>query len=398
MKTLYLDPLSGISGDMTLGLLVDLGIDLAAIETELRKLPIAGYALSSRRERRRGIEGTRVTVAIDEQHHHRTWAGIDRMLADCPLPEAVRERARRIFRRVGEAEARVHGGSLETVHFHEVGAVDSIVDIVGAAVGLELLGVGHVVCGPLPLSHGTVRCAHGAIPLPAPATLEILRGLPVIDGHCDRELVTPTGAAIAAEIASFGPLPAMTIARIGYGVGSRDLADRPNLLRGILGETDLTAGLERDRVTLLETHLDDSTPEILGYLMERLLAAGALDAAYSPLQMKKNRPAARLTVVARPEQGEVLSRLILRESSAIGVRISSCERLKLRREAATVMTELGEAQIKLIFEGDDLLRVAPEFESCRQLAEQSGRTLAEVYRLVEQGVGGDSSESAGEKC
>ncbi len=384
MKILYLDTFAGISGDMFLGLLLDLGVSLDIIQAELSKLPVTGYTLADSRETRKGIEGGRIRVAIDEQHHHRTWASIDRMLAESALSPSAKEQSRRIFRRVGEAEATVHGVSIETVHFHEVGAVDSIVDIVGAAVGLELLGVERIVCAPLPMSHGTVQCAHGTIPLPAPATLEILKGLPVVDGRCDKELVTPTGAAIAAEIAEFAPLPAMTIARIGYGVGGRDLADRPNLLRGILGTTTETKGLESDQVMVLESHLDDSSPEALGYLMEQLLTSGALDVAYSPLQMKKNRPAVRLTVVAQPEQAEMLTRLILRESSAIGVRFSTCERLKLRREAAPVMTELGEAQVKLLFDGDELLRITPEFESCRTLATASGRPLPEVMRLVER--------------
>lgn len=389
MKVLYLDPVAGISGDMFLGLLLDLGINLDTLEAELKKLPVTGYTLAASRESRRGIQGARLEVAIDEQHHHRTWASIDRMLAESDLWPAAKKCSRRIFRRVGEAEAKVHGLAIESVHFHEVGAVDSIVDIVGAAIGLELLGIEQVICAPLPMSHGSVQCAHGAIPLPAPATLEILKGLPVVNGHCDKELVTPTGAAIAAEIAKFSPLPAMTIERIGYGVGGRDLPDRPNLLRGIVGTTDASSGLERDCVTVLETHLDDSTPEVLGYLMEQLLASGALDVAYSPLQMKKNRPAVRLTVVSQAEHAESLSRLILHESSAIGVRFSTCDRLKLRREAATVITELGEAQVKLIYDGKDLMRITPEFDSCRTLSMSSGRPLSEVMRMVERAATAD---------
>ncbi|OHB33779.1 MAG: TIGR00299 family protein [Desulfuromonadaceae bacterium GWC2_58_13] len=384
MKILYLDTFSGISGDMMLGLLADLGVSLDTIAAELDKLPVTGYSLAGSREIRRGIEGARVRVAIAEQHHHRTWASIDRMLEESPLSPAVKTRARRIFHRVGEAEATVHGCPIETVHFHEVGAVDSIIDIVGAAIGLELLDLDRIVCAPLPMSHGSIQCAHGAIPLPAPATLEILRGLPVVDGRCDKELVTPTGAAIAAEIAEFGSMPEMTIARIGYGVGSRDLADRPNLLRGILGTTPETESMETDLVTVLESHLDDSTPEILGYLMERLFAAGALDVGYSPLQMKKNRPGVRLTLVCPLHLAEALGRLLLRESSAIGVRRYETQRLKLRRERATVSTPLGEATVKLIYEGEHLLRITPEFDSCRHLAQQSGTPLPEVYRLVER--------------
>ncbi|ALC15725.1 hypothetical protein DSOUD_0939 [Desulfuromonas soudanensis] len=384
MKTLYLDTFSGISGDMVLGLLVDLGVPLEAIEAELAKLPVPGYRLGAARQSRRGIAGTQVTVAVEEQHHHRTWSDIDAMLATSSLKTGPREVARRIFKRIGVAEAAVHGVPLEAVHFHEVGAVDSIVDIVGAAVGLDLLGAGRIVCAPLPLSSGTVSCAHGVFPLPAPATLEILRGLPVVDGHSDQELVTPTGAAIAAEIAEFAPFPDLILERVGYGVGSRDLPDRPNLLRGILGRAAASAGLERDTVTLLETHLDDSTPEVLGYLMERLLSEGALDVAFSPLQMKKNRPGVRLTAVAKMEDTDRLARLILRQSSAIGIRTSTCQRLKLRREAATVQTEFGQVQVKLLFEGTNLLRIAPEYESCRALASASRRPLPEIYRIVEQ--------------
>jgi uncharacterized protein (DUF111 family) len=227
-----------------------------------------------------------------------------------------------------------------------------------------------------------VLSAHGRYPLPAPATLELLRGWPQRPDASESELLTPTGAAIIAEVASFGPFPTMTLEQVGYGVGSRDSTDRPNLLRGCLGRVASTAG--RDRVAVLETHLDDSTPEILGYLSERLLAAGAHDVGYSPLQMKKNRPGTRLTVVAPPAEQEQLARLILRESSAIGVRFSESERLKLRREAGVVATALGEAVVKLIFEGEELLRVTPEFESCRTLAAAAERPLAEIYRLVEQ--------------
>jgi uncharacterized protein (DUF111 family) len=228
-----------------------------------------------------------------------------------------------------------------------------------------------------------VTTAHGNFPLPAPATAELLTGCPVTDAASEKELVTPTGAAIAAELATFGPQPAMTLQRVGYGVGGWHLPDRPNLLRGLLGEAPPGAE-ERDAVTVLETHLDDASPEWLGHLLERLLAAGALDVGYAPLQMKKNRPGVRLTVVAEPPRAEELARLLLRESSASGVRFSRCERLKLRREGARVTTALGEAEVKLLYDGAELLRVTPEYESCRQLAAASGRPLPEVYRRVER--------------
>jgi pyridinium-3,5-bisthiocarboxylic acid mononucleotide nickel chelatase len=383
MSILYLDPFSGVSGDMVLGLLIDLGVDTAELAAGLESLALPGWTLEARCEQRRGIVGTRALVHCEEQHHHRSWADIDRLLAQSPLEPEPRELARRIFRRLGNAEARVHGVTLETVHFHEVGALDSIIDIVGAAIGLTRLAPRQVVCAPLPLGRGLVDTAHGRYPLPAPATVEVLRGAPVTAGDCAFELVTPTGAAIVAEIARFGPLPALTLARIGYGVGSRDLADRPNLLRGLLGRGD-SGGLESDEVTVLESHLDDSNPEWLGALIEQLLAAGALDAGLTPLQMKKNRPGLRLTVVAPPHAEAELARLILRESSASGIRLRRERRLKLRREGRSIDTGLGPARVKLLFDGAELLRVTPEFESCRELAAAAGRPLPEVYRVVER--------------
>ena len=382
MKFLYLDTFSGISGDMMLGLLVDLGVDLNAIKTELAKLPVSGYRLEQRKEKRHGIGGTRIEVLCDDNQLARTWTDIDTMLADSPLDDSVRSMARRIFRHIGDAEAHVHQVDLDDVHFHEVGAVDAIVDIVGSAIGLHLLGVQGITCAPLPLSSGMIRSAHGVIPLPAPATLQILQGQQVRDAGSDRELVTPTGAAIAVEIAQFCAMPEMTIERIGYGVGGWDLDDRPNLLRGIIGKKAITTDFERDLVTVIETHLDDSSPEWLGSLIDRLMTGGALDAAFAPLQMKKNRPGTRLTVVAQPQDAKDLAQMILRESSAIGVRMHETRRMKLRREPATVQTDIGEATVKLIYEGEKLLRITPEHASCQKLAEATGRPLPEIYRVV----------------
>lgn len=382
MKVLYLDTFSGISGDMMLGLLVDLGVDLKLIEAELARLPFSGYKLKQRLEKRHGISGTRVEVVCETHLPARTWSEIDAMLAASSLAEAVITRARSIFRKLGEAEAKVHQVSLNEVHFHEVGAVDAIVDIVGSAIGLQLLGTDEIICSPLPLSSGMIHGSHGAIPLPAPATLQLLQGMPVIDADCNKELVTPTGAAIAVATATFGSLPELTIERIGYGVGGWDLKDRPNLLRGIIGTKDVSVAYEQDRVTVIETHIDDSSPEWLGSLTERLLSAGALDVGLTPLQMKKNRPGTCLTVVAQAPTAKILAQMILRESSAIGVRMYETRRMKLRREAASVQTRLGEAAVKLIYEGEALLRITPEHDSCRKLADASNRPLPEIYRLV----------------
>ncbi len=382
MTLLYLDTFSGISGDMMLGLLVDLGVDLQDIQNALAHLPISGYKLTARPAQRHGIGGTQVCVEFDSRQPTRTWADIDKMLEQSNLQPASKQLARRIFHRLGEAEASVHRVPLEQVHFHEVGAIDAIVDIVGTAYGLSQLEISRIVCSPLPLSNGLIKSHHGVLPLPAPATLQILRDAPVKDAGSDKELVTPTGAAIAASIAEFGPMPELTPQKIGYGVGGWDLDDRPNLLRGILAESETASGLETDEVVIVETHLDDTPAEWLGSLMDRLMAYGALDVTFSPLQMKKNRPGTKLTVIAQPVDGERLARLVLRESSALGVRMHRARRLKLRRESRVMDTTFGPVELKLAFEGDQLLRVTPEYESCRVIAEQTGRVLPDVYRLV----------------
>ncbi|MCK4503154.1 MAG: nickel pincer cofactor biosynthesis protein LarC [Desulfuromonadales bacterium] len=382
MKTLYLDTFSGISGDMFLGLLLDLGVQQHQLETELAKLPITGYNLDAKREQRHGIEGCRLQVHCEETHHHRSWSTIDTMLAKSELAAAVKKTARGFFLRLGKAEAKVHGIDIDRVHFHEVGAVDAIVDLVGAAIGLQLLGIDKILCSPLPLSRGMAHCAHGALPLPAPATLEILQGKPVYDSNNDKELVTPTGATIVAELAEFGSFPAQPLGKTGYGVGGWELEDRPNLLRGIIYEENATSSYGV-QVQLLESHLDDSTPEQLGYLLELLFTSGALDAGYVPLQMKKNRPGNLLKVVCQPEQATKLATLIMRESSAIGVRSSQCDRYCLDRHNETIVTKLGQARVKLIFAGKEFLRLTPEYDDCRKLAQQSGLPLQQIYRLVE---------------
>lgn len=381
MKTLYLDCFSGISGDMFLGLILDLGLEKNRLESELAKLNLPGWQLKQIREQRHGIEGSRVTVECTRQTAHRHWRQIDQLLADSLLAEPIRQRARRIFKRLGEAEAKVHGIALEQVHFHEVGALDAIIDLVGAAIGLELLEIEQLICSALPLSRGLSRCDHGILPLPAPAVLEILQGKPVRDSASPRELVTPSGAAIACEASRFGEIPAMTVEQTAYGVGGWQLDDRPNLLRGILGRS--TNNLQRDQVVILETNIDDSNPEWLGALFEDLFAAGALDVSFSPLQMKKNRPATCLSVVCEETRREKLAHLILTSSTAGGVRSYPVERFKLARRLLQVETRLGTAQAKLFFDDDRLIRVAPEYAPCRALAQSTGHPLPEIYRLVE---------------
>lgn len=387
MKTLYLDCQAGISGDMTVGALLDLGVPLEHLQTELAKLglPPGSYALSTSRTERRHVAALKFDVAVHDHHTHRHYAGIDAMIAASSLADPVKERARRIFRRLAEAEAKVHGVPIEEVHFHEVGAVDSIVDIVGAAICLDYLGVEQVYASSLPLGGGFVETAHGLLPVPAPATAELLQGLPVHGACGPGERVTPTGAAIVAALGTgFGRQPAMGLERIGCGAGGKDFPDCPNILRAFLGTSEGEQAAA-ETVLVVETNIDDSTPEILGYAMERLLEAGALDCSFTPIQMKKNRPAVQLTFLCRPEQLEDLAQLVLAETSAIGLRHYPAGRITLERRIEERPTQFGAVRFKLAFADGRLLRSAPEYEDCRRIAREQGIPCREVMeRLISE--------------
>jgi uncharacterized protein (TIGR00299 family) protein len=386
----YLDCFSGISGDMLLGALLDAGADAGALRDALASLPLTGYRLEVGHVSRHGLRGTRVEVALmgDGPPVARGLAEIEALIAAGDLPERARSRALAVFRRLAEAEARVHGVAVERVHFHEVGAVDAVVDVVGAAVGLELLGIDALYCSELPLTGGRVASAHGALPVPAPATLELLRETGAVwrPLEAEGELVTPTGAAVAATLARF-ERPTLRVARVGHGFGRRELP-WANCLRLLVGEAPAPSpvavdGFEADRVTVIEANVDDMTGEALGWLMERLLAAGALDVAYGPLQMKKHRPATRLTVLAEPGGADALAALILRESTTLGVRLEEMRRLKAARRQEEVATPLGSARVKLKLIGGAVVGLAAEYEDARALAERHGLPLAEVVARVE---------------
>lgn len=382
MKTLWLDPFSGLSGDMLVGLLIDLGADLSVIKRELAKLPVGGYDLFAAVEKRGGIGGSKFHVELLESQPSRNWLDIDRLLEKSTLSTAVVDKSRAIFRRLAEAEGRVHQTPMERVHFHEVGAVDSIVDIVAVTIALEQLQIEKIVSAPLPMTRGQVETEHGLMPLPAPATLELMTGLLVTADERPFELVTPTGAAVVAELATFAGMPEMVVEKVGYGVGSRDKPGLPNLLRGVLGdvgEKQLTA----DQVAVLESHIDDANPEWLGALMDRLFAAGALDVVWQSVMMKKGRPGLRLTVVAKPGDEESLSALIMRESSSIGVRWHRLDRFVRQRESIALDSPFGVVEAKRLF-GDGLPeRLLPEYENCKEIAEQNGWSLPDTYRRVE---------------
>ncbi len=410
MRVLYFDCFSGISGDMTVGALRALGVEENVFHEALASLGLGGEFHAHFREgSRQNISGWKFDVHIHEHnhgghsqthsephshgdHHHHGGAGththrhgrsyreIRKLIEASSLSEFVKGRAAAVFRRIAEAEGKIHGMPAEDVTFHEVGAADSIADIVAACAGVEALGVDRVLSSTLVEASGWVDCAHGRFPLPAPATLEILAGIPLRQIDEEKELITPTGAALLAEFASsFGSMPEMRVERIGYGLGTRDSGPRPNVLRAIVGECAETPDAEIDEITQIETNLDDFTPELAGATMDRLFAAGALDVFFTPAQMKKNRPGFVLTVLANEESASELARIILSETSAFGVRMHRARRMKLRREFRDVETPYGPVRIKLGFLGDELVQAAPEYESCRETARIAGVSVRDVH-------------------
>jgi uncharacterized protein (TIGR00299 family) protein len=381
MKIAYFDCFSGISGDMTLGALVDAGCNLAEMEDHLRRLPVPGWEISSEKVVRRGFKATQVKVESSDPQRHRSLSEILQLIERAGLPPAIAGRASRIFQRLGEAEALVHGVPIEKVHFHEVGAVDAIVDIVGAAAGFAQLGIEEFVCSPLNVGGGRVDTQHGNLPVPAPATAELLRGAPTYSNGIQRELVTPTGAAIVATVASqFGPQPEMTVAAIGLGAGSAELAEQPNVLRLFIGESAARrdgTSVDED-IIVLEANLDDMSPQVYGYFAERALEVGALDVFSIPVQMKKNRPGHLVTVLCKPADREKLSDLLFRETTTLGVRQSHVQRRTLQRESITVDTKLGSIRMKVARLNGQILNVAPEYEDCQKVAAERGVPLKMV--------------------
>ena len=432
MRVLYFDCLSGISGDMTVGALCDLGVKPSALEWELSKIELGDFHMHFERQSRHAItgvkfgihEGATHTHDQDEchchghehdhdhghehhhehghehhdhghEHHHghdhgdhehgRSYAEIRALIEGSDLSQFVKTHALSMFHRIAVAEGKIHGKPTEEVGFHEVGALDSIADIICACVGIELLGVDQVIFSPLAEGRGWVDCAHGRFPVPAPATLEILTGIPL--GQVDEpfEFITPTGAAIAAEFgASFSVMPQIRVGKIGYGIGSRDLESRPNVLRALLGETEEASGAPylTDTVLRVQTDLDDLSPEITGNVVGRLLAAGALDASLVPLQMKKGRPGLQLNVLCTQEALPKLAEVIFAETTAFGLRMDRVERWKLDRRFEKVATPYGEITIKLGLRGGEIIQRAPEYESCREASEKTGAPLRAVYEAA----------------
>jgi uncharacterized protein (TIGR00299 family) protein len=389
MKILYYNCFAGISGDMNLAALLDAGVDESHLRTELAKLPIEGYELKVSRDSRKGISGTRVDVVLTDQpdhHPHRTLADIESLITAAGFTPRVTDLCLDIFRRLAEAEAKIHGVTPEEIHFHEVGAVDSIVDIVGAAICIDKLHVDKVVCGTIELGSGFVTCVHGTFPVPAPATVEILKDIPVSQGTIPHEATTPTGAAILAACADeFTDNPAMTITVTGYGIGHRD-TDIPNVLRVYLGEMtnasdDPDASVETMRV--IECTIDDMNPELYEYITEILRDHGAADVFLSQVLMKKSRPGVTITVLCEPKLETEMTDILLRETTTIGVRIHSVDRTILRREISTITTRFGDVQVKKCFYRGNELRAKPEYDDCRRIAKEHGIPISEVYEEVQ---------------
>ena len=384
MKSLgiaYFDCISGISGDMVLGALVDAGAPLEAIESELRKLGLDGWQISAEKVKRRALFATKVNVETREHHPHRGLEEILKMIDRAGLTPRAAERARKIFQRLGEAEARVHQIPVEKVHFHEVGAVDSIVDIVGSAIGFELLGIDEFACSAMDLGGGRIKTDHGLLPVPAPATAELLRGAPTFSSGIACELVTPTGAAIATTLsARYAEIPEMTLRAVGYGAGSADLTEQPNVLRLLVGDRLATEARTHlgAPVTVIETNLDDMNPQIYGYFVERALAAGALDVFSTPVQMKKGRPGLLVTLLVEPANVTRLIDLIFRETTTIGVRMHEVRRRTLDRELVPVATPFGEVRVKISRMNGSILNAAPEYEDCQRIAAERGVPLKQV--------------------
>lgn len=386
MKIAYFDCFAGASGDMILGALLDAGLPIERLRAEIARLHLSHYALEVEKVVKRGIGGSRAHVVIDpdRRHHpHRRLSHIREIIEGSDLDGPVKERSMAVFSRLAEAEARVHRMGVDAVHFHEVGALDAIIDVVGAVTGLAALGVEQVFSSPLHVGTGTIECAHGTLPVPAPATLELIQGVPAYATGVQGELLTPTGAAVLTTLASgFGPMPAMVVNRIGYGAGAAD-PPIPNLLRVVLGEAGGEKGMEDvDQAVLIETNIDDMNPQIYDHLMGLLLGAGALDVFLTPVQMKKNRPGVLLSVVCAPDALGRLSEILMRETTTIGLRWRVENRIKARRRILRIDTVHGSVHVKLAESGGRVVNLTPEYDDCRRAALERNLPLKAVMDEV----------------
>ncbi len=384
----YFDCFSGISGDMTLGALVDLGVPVEWLMDQLSSMPLENFDVAVTSAHRNGIHAKLVHVAAIDDKTSRNFSQIRTLIENSPLTDTVKSTSLQIFQKLAEAEARIHSCSPEEVHFHEVGGIDAVVDIVGTALGLEYLAIKKIIASPIPLGKGFVTCSHGKLPVPAPATLGILKDVPVYGTTIPHELVTPTGAAIITALAQgFGAMPDMVIKKIGYGAGQRDLADRPNLLRIIQGNVSQTATempeeLQEDQIEIIETSIDDMNPELFGHLMERLFEDGALDVYWIPIYMKKNRPGTMLQVLCKHDRRDILIQRILSETTTLGVRYYESRRRLLWRDQLEIETSYGKIAVKRVKDPHGNIRIIPEYEVCQKIAREHDLPLRIVYDTV----------------
>jgi uncharacterized protein (TIGR00299 family) protein len=392
LRTAYFDCYSGISGDMILGALVDLGVDLKKIRAGLKTLGLSkGYEIKSRIVTRGLISGVKVDVVVKpvRRPHSRNYKDIKTLISESELPPKVKSSALEIFKRIAKAEAKVHHTSMNKVHFHEVGAVDSIVDIVGGVLGMELLNVERIISSPLNVGEGVVECAHGTLPVPAPATLRLLEGIPCFSTGIKKELVTPTGAGMIGFFAKkFQSLPMMKILKTGYGAGDHVIKNSPNMLRVILGE--MAGEGESQTMTMVETNIDDMNPEFYEHVMELLFKAGAVDVTFTPVSMKKNRPAVTLSVLTPTWKMEKITEVLLSETSTFGVRHHEVNRITLEREILTIKTPHGPVKVKVGSLNGNLLKISPEYEDCKKIARREKLPIKKVYedvrKLAEQKI------------
>jgi pyridinium-3,5-bisthiocarboxylic acid mononucleotide nickel chelatase len=384
----YFDCFSGISGDMTLGAFIDLGIPVEKLQEDLARLSIPPFTIKTTRVERHGIRATQCDIRTPESHSHRSLGDIREIIEQSTVPDTVKMTSVSIFQRLATAEADIHGCPVEAVHFHEVGAMDAIIDIVGCCLCLDYLDVTAVAASALPQGHGFVDCRHGRLPLPAPATLALLRDIPVYGMTVEGELVTPTGAAIVAGLGkAFGPIPAMAVSSIGYGAGQREYSSHPNLLRIVLGEPSDERQTSQDHcltdsVTVIETTIDDMNPEIFGYLMDALFAGGALDVYWIPVYMKKNRPGTLVQVLCHGSHVIALRDILFKETTTIGMRVSTAQRWMLPRETITMTLSVGPIAVKKIVHPGGEIRWVPEFEDCRRVAREKDLSIRGAYDLI----------------
>lgn len=379
MKIAYLDCFSGVSGDMLVGSLLDAGLPFEELERIISGLNLNGFKISAKKEGRNNIFGTRFYVSLKEKDQKaRYLKDIKEIIKSGDIPLAVVEKCISVFEKLANIEGEIHHVSPDQLHFHELGAVDSIIDIVASVVGIYLLGIEKLFVSRMPVGKGIITSAHGKIPLPSPATIALLKGVPIYDSGQEVEMVTPTGAALITSLcSSFGPMPSMIVDRVGYGAGSRTLADRPNFLRILIGND-----IDKQRsetVVVLESNLDDMSPELLGYLMDRLFDAGAKDVAFSHIQMKKNRPGIQLQVIGQPEDKDRLSNIIFRESTTLGIRFQYSQRSVLTRGELMVESPWGKMRVKKVINQGGETALLPEYEECRRIAKTNNLALRDVY-------------------